>query len=66
MIQMRNLSIDPVLYLDALKMTGKGVGMVEMLKRHKNHFPKLQYGYFNRTRETFFPPNYDSEWPISL
>ncbi|MFC1779121.1 radical SAM protein [Thermodesulfobacteriota bacterium] len=64
MIQMRNLSLDPVLYLDSLQLSGKGVGMVEMLKTHKARFPSLQYGYFNRTRETFFPPGYQTEWPI--
>jgi molybdenum cofactor biosynthesis enzyme MoaA len=64
MIQMRNLSLDPVLYLDSLQVTGKGVGMVGMLKMHKARFPSLQYGYFNRTRETFFPPGYQTEWPI--
>jgi molybdenum cofactor biosynthesis enzyme MoaA len=66
MIQMRNLSLDPVLYLDSLQLSGKGVGMVEMLKRHKARFPDLQYGYFNRTRENFFPPGYETEWPISF
>ena len=64
MIQMRNLSLDPMLYLDSLQVTGKGVGMVEMLKMHKARFPSLQYGYFNRTRDTFFPPGYETEWPI--
>ena len=64
MIQMRNLSLDPVLYLDSLQVTGKGVGMVKMLKMHKARFPHLQYGYFNRTRETFFPLGYETEWPI--
>jgi pyruvate-formate lyase-activating enzyme len=64
MIQMRNLSLDPVVYLTALGVTGQGVGMLEMLMRHKARFPKLQYGYFNRTRETFFPPGYETEWPI--
>jgi hypothetical protein len=65
MIQMRNLSLDPVLYLTALGVTGQGVGMLEMLHQHKARFPKLQYGYFNRTRETFFPPGYEMEWPIA-
>ena len=64
MIQMRNLSLDPVLYLSSLGVTGRGIGMLEMLKQHKERFPELQYGYFNRTRETFFPPGYKSEWPI--
>ena len=66
MIQMRNLSLDPVLYLASLGVTGGGVGMLEMLKQHKERFPKLQYGYFNRSRETFFPPGYESEWPIAF
>ena len=56
MIQMRNLSIDPVMYLQALKKDGKGIGMLAMLRELKSRFPALQYGYFNRTRETFFPP----------
>ncbi len=66
MIQMRNLSLDPVLYLSSLGMTGQGVGMLQMLKRHKARFPQLQYGYFNRTHDTFFPPGFESEWPIQL
>ena len=66
MIQMRNLSLDPVLYLSSLGMTGQGVGMLQMLKRHKARFPQLQYGYFNRTHDTFFPPDFESEWPIQL
>jgi hypothetical protein len=64
MIQMRNLSLDPVLYLSSLGVSGSGVGMLEMLTRHKRRFPKLQYGYFNRTRDSFFPPGYESDWPI--
>ncbi len=65
MIQMRNLSLDPTLYLSSLGVSGGGVGMLEMLKTHKRRFPKLQYGYFNRTRETFFPDGYETEWPIA-
>jgi molybdenum cofactor biosynthesis enzyme MoaA len=65
MIQMRNLSLDPTLYLDALKTSDRGVGMTEMLKQHKTHHPQLQYGYFNRTRDTFFPPDYANDWPIT-
>jgi pyruvate-formate lyase-activating enzyme len=66
MIQMRNLSLDPVLYLSSMGMTGQGVGMLEMLKRHKARFPQLQYGYFNRTCDTFYPPGFETEWPIQL
>jgi molybdenum cofactor biosynthesis enzyme MoaA len=66
MVQMRNLSLDPVLYLSSLGIDGRGIGMLEMLRQHKRRFPQLQYGYFNRTRETFFPPGYASEWPIQV
>jgi len=66
MIQMRNLSLDPVLYLSSLGVEGRGIGMLEMLRQHKRRFPLLQYGYFNRTRETFFPPGYESEWPVPV
>jgi molybdenum cofactor biosynthesis enzyme MoaA len=64
MVQMRNLSLDPILYLASLGVEGRGVGLLEMLRQHKRRFPQLQYGYFNRTRETFFPPGYASEWPV--
>ena len=64
MIQMRNLSIDPTMYQQALGFEGKGLGMLTMLRQLKERFPELQYGYFNRTRETFFPPGYATDWPI--
>ncbi len=64
MIQMRNLSLDPALYLSSIGVTGGGVGMLAMLKQHKERFPRLQYGYFNRTRDNFFPTGYETEWPI--
>lgn len=64
MIQMRNLSLDPILYLSSLEIQEQGLGMMTMLKKHKQRFPYLQYGYFNRTRENFFPENYESQWPI--
>ena len=64
MIQMRNLSIDPVMYLQALNLEGRGIGMLAMLRELKGRFPQLQYGYFNRTRDSFFPPGYETDWPI--
>ena len=64
MIQLRNLSIDPNLYLSILNSSG-GVGILSMLKQIKADFPHLQFGYFNRTREMFFPSGYESDWPIS-
>lgn len=64
MIQWRNLSIDPQLYNESLKVQGRGIGMYRLLKRLKKMFPRLQYGYFNRTRENFFPENFEKGWPI--
>lgn len=64
LIQMRNLSIDPAMYLQALKPEGQGIGMLAMLKELKQRFPALQFGYFNRTRENFFPVDYATDWPI--
>jgi len=64
LVQMRNLSLDPTLYLDTLGLRGRGIGMVAMLRELKAAFPALQYGYFNRTRETFFPPGFETDWPI--
>ncbi len=65
LIQMRNLSLDPALYLDALGVQGRGVGMTAMLHELKADFPRLQFGYFNRTRENFFPPGFETDWPIA-
>ena len=64
LIQMRNLSLDPSLYLGALGINGGGISMTAMLKELKATFPKLQYGYFNRTRDNFFPPGFETDWPI--
>jgi pyruvate-formate lyase-activating enzyme len=64
LIQMRNLSIDPVLYQEALGVTGEGVGMKTMLDRIKRDIPRIQFGYFNRTRDNFFPAGYETDWPL--
>ncbi len=64
LIQMRNLSLDPVLYLETLECSGQGIGVLNMLISLKQRFPKLQYGYFNRTRDDFFPSGYATAWPI--
>jgi molybdenum cofactor biosynthesis enzyme MoaA len=52
LIQMRNLNIDPDLYLQAMGK-GKGMGISEMMRILKEEFPSLQLGYFNRTKERF-------------
>ncbi|AJE03861.1 radical SAM protein [Geobacter pickeringii] len=64
MIQMRNLSIDPDFYNRRMEATGRGIGMYRMLERVKREFPRIQYGYYNRTRENFFPDGFETGWPV--
>lgn len=64
MIQMRNLSIDPDFYNRRMGVTGRGIGMYRMLERVKREFPRIQYGYYNRTRENFYPEGLEKSWPI--
>jgi hypothetical protein len=64
MIQLRNLSIDPDYYNRAIGITQRGVGIYRLLQRLKQEFPRLQFGYYNRTKENFFPPGFESGWPI--
>jgi pyruvate-formate lyase-activating enzyme len=52
LIQMRNLNIDPDLYLKAMG-GGKGMGISKMIDVLKKEFPSLQFGYFNRKKESF-------------
>ena len=52
LIQMRNLNIDPDLYLESMGR-GKGMGIFRMIDMLKKEFPSLQFGYFNRTKESF-------------
>ena len=54
LIQMRNLNIDPDLYLSEMG-EGEGMGISRMIEILKREFPCLQFGYFNRTKESFFP-----------
>jgi pyruvate-formate lyase-activating enzyme len=53
LIQMRNLNIDPDLYLEGMGK-GEGTGMIRMIGILKREFPGLQFGYFNRTKENFY------------
>jgi pyruvate-formate lyase-activating enzyme len=64
MIQMRNLSIDPDFYNKRMGIKGRGIGMYRMMERVKKEFPRIQYGYFNRTRENFYPEGLEKSWPI--
>jgi len=52
LIQMRNLNIDPDLYLKSMGR-GSGMGISRMIRVLKDEFPYLQFGYFNRTKERF-------------
>jgi pyruvate-formate lyase-activating enzyme len=52
LIQMRNLNIDPDLYLKTMGR-GEGMGISKMIDILKKEFPSLQFGYFNRTKENF-------------
>jgi len=54
LIQMRNLNIDPDLYLKTMG-GGEGMGIAKMINVLKKEFPSLQFGYFNRTKENFYP-----------
>jgi molybdenum cofactor biosynthesis enzyme MoaA len=54
LIQMRNLNIDPDLYLRVMGR-GSGIGISKMMTILKQEFPSLQFGYFNRTKESFYP-----------
>jgi len=54
LIQMRNLNIDPDLYLKTVGR-GEGMGISKMIDVLKKEFPSLQFGYFNRTKENFYP-----------
>ena len=51
-------------YKVRMQMAGKGIGMYRMLQRLKKEFPRLQFGYYNRTRENFFPDGFEEGWPI--
>ncbi|HKZ16504.1 MAG TPA: radical SAM protein, partial [Geobacteraceae bacterium] len=64
MLQMRNLSIDPDYYNKKMAVKGKGIGMYRMLERVKKEFPHIQYGYFNRKKENFYPDGFEKGWPL--
>lgn len=64
MIQMRNLSIDPDYYNKQIGVSGGGIGMYQLLQRLKQEFPKLQFGYYNRIKENFYPEGFENGWPI--
>lgn len=52
LVQVRNLNIDPDLYLREMG-SGTGIGISRMMETLKRECPRLRFGYFNRTRESF-------------
>lgn len=60
MVHLRNLSIDPRLYVESMGdepwERGEGIGLKALALRLKRNFPKLDLGYFNRPKETFGAP----------
>lgn len=54
MVQMRNLNIDPELYLGRVPVPrGKTLGIRAVLQAIRREFPQVEIGYFNRPRELF-------------
>jgi pyruvate-formate lyase-activating enzyme len=53
LIQMRNLNIDPDLYLNEMGR-GEGMGISRMIEVLKAEVPSVRFGYFNRTKENFY------------
>jgi len=64
MLQMRNLSIDPDYYNREMGIDSRGAGMYGLLERIKKEYPLVQFGYFNKTKENFFPAGYEKGWPV--
>ncbi len=55
LIQMRNLNIDPELYRERLPAgtVREGFGIGVFMRRLKERFPHLHFGYFNPSKETY-------------
>ncbi len=52
LIQMRNFSIDPMLYMKSVtRPEGKAIGVRGLIRKLKQEFPKLKIGYFNLPRK---------------
>ncbi len=66
MIQWRNFNIDPDWYLGKINVhdTGDCMGMNQLLKKIRNEFPDLKYGYFNPPMERM-RGNYDMDFAHS-
>lgn len=54
LIHFKNLNIDPDLYLKTMGAPSKlGIGIKKVKAILEVEFPKLQFGYYNRTKESF-------------
>lgn len=55
LIHLKNLNIDPDFYLKAMGAPHKpGLGIKKVKNLLESEFPEMQFGYYNRTRESFF------------
>jgi molybdenum cofactor biosynthesis enzyme MoaA len=73
LIHFKNLNIDPHRYMTAMGLPRNkpGIGIKTVKQILQQEFPDLQFGYYNRTRESFFstplprehdkPPQYCKE-----
>jgi len=55
LLQMRNLNIDPELYIRSLpeRAERQGIGVREFMKDLKKKIPDLRFGYFNPPKESY-------------
>jgi MoaA/NifB/PqqE/SkfB family radical SAM enzyme len=55
LVQVRNLNIDPELYVESIPEDAlqPGFGVSEFMRRLSARLPKLAFGYFNPTREDY-------------
>jgi hypothetical protein len=53
MLQLRNLNIDPRLYLSLIRPKEKSTGIISFLKTIRQAFPSLKIGSFNRPKSYF-------------
>jgi pyruvate-formate lyase-activating enzyme len=59
LIQMRNLNIDPDVYVQSLPWGAhqQGIGVRGFMKDLREKFPDLRFGYFNPPKETRKTPD---------
>jgi wyosine [tRNA(Phe)-imidazoG37] synthetase (radical SAM superfamily) len=56
LIHFKNLNIDPDFYLKAMGEPARpGIGIKKVKTILETEFPEIQFGYYNRTKESFFP-----------